>query len=201
MQPAHDDRAVQVLEEAERLKLNCQHEESIVLLEGLLARDPGNIAALEELADNELSLERYDRAITAAKQAVALDPESYMGHYILGFVLSLREDFATSYEELQVANRIKPNNPEILRCLGWVLFNTDKRVQGIVTLERALNLDQDNTLSLCDLGVCYLQVRNFKKAHTLFQRALALDPGNERARECVETVVRLSKRAGSRSAG
>ena len=196
MTPHDNDRTVRILEEAERLKLNCQHEESIKLLEELLTQDPDNIAALEELADNELSLERYDRALRAAERAVELDRESYMGHYIVGFIASLREDWVLSEQELQRANQLKSNNPEILRCLGWTLFHKEKRVQGIVTLERSLNLDPENTLSLCDLGVCYLRVRNFKKAHVLFERALRLDPGNERARECVEAVAQLSKKAG-----
>jgi len=191
MSSTYDDQAVQVLEEAERLKLNCQHEESITLLEDLLSKDPANVAALEELADNELSLEQYDRAVVAAKQAVALDAESYMGHYILGFASSLKEEWEKAHESLSIANRIRPSNPEILRCLGWVLFNMEKKVQGIVTLERALNLDPDNTLSLCDLGVCYLHTKNYKKAHLLFERALDIEPENERARECVEAVVRM----------
>jgi tetratricopeptide (TPR) repeat protein len=194
MPAPYDDRTVNVLEEAERLKLHCKHEEAISLLEELLSEDPGNIAALEELADNELSLERFDRAMKAAKQAIALDAESYMGHYILGFVLSLKEEWVLAHQELSRANEIRPNNPEILRCLGWVLFNMEKRVQGIVTLERALNLDPENTLSLCDLGVCYLHVRNYKKATTLFEHALDLEPGNSRARECVEAIARMRSR-------
>ena len=194
MSSAYDDQAVQVLEEAERLKLNCQHEESIELLEDLLSKDPANVAALEELADNELSLEKYDRAVIAAKQAVALDSESYMGHYILGFAASLKEDWKKAHEELALANRMRSSNPEILRCLGWVLFNMEKKVQGIVTLERALNLDPDNTLSLCDLGVCYLHTKNYKKAHTLFERALDIEPENERARECVKAAARMSRK-------
>lgn len=192
--PSYDDQAVSVLEEAERLKLNCQHTESLALLEGLLAKDPGNVAALEEVADNELSLEHYDRAVTAAAQAVALDQGSYMGHYILGFVASHREDWEVSLRELQVANRMKPGNAEILRCLGWALFRAGKRVQGIVTLERALNLDPDSTLTLCDLGVCYLEARNFPKAETLFARARDLDPSNDRAQECLAMVMRMQKR-------
>ncbi len=196
MSAPYDDHTLTVLEEAERLKLHCRHEEAITLLEELLSEDPGNIAALEEIADNELSLERYARAVAAAKQAVALNKESYMGHYILGFVASLNEDWEMSARELEIANGIRPNNPEILRCLGWTLFNRKKRVQGIVTLERALNLDPNNTLSLCDLGVCYLHVRNFRKAHSLFHRALDIDPGNVRAQECVETVARLCKGVG-----
>lgn len=194
---SYDDRTAKVLEEAERLKLNCQHEESIALLEELLSKDPTNIAALEEIADNELSLERYDRAVRAAAQAVALDGESYMGHYILGFVSSLRQDWEGAFRELEMANHRKPHNPEILRCLGWTLFQRGKRVQGIVTLERAVNLDPENALALCDLGVCYLHLRRFKKAQALFESALSLDPTNERARECVESVAKLSRRLRS----
>ena len=141
MSSSQYDQTMSVLEEAERLKISCKHKEAIVLLEELLSSDPGNVAALEELADNELSLERYDRAVVAAKQAIALDAKSYMGHYILGVIASLNEDWSTSHDELQLANSIRPNNPEILRCLGWVLYNSERRVQGVVTLERSLNLD------------------------------------------------------------
>jgi Tfp pilus assembly protein PilF len=191
MGSSQDDQTMSVLEEAERLKISCKHEESIVLLEGLLSSDPGNVAALEELADNELSMERYDRAVTAAKQAIALDNKSYMGHYILGVVASLNEDWPASHEELQLANSIRPNNPEILRCLGWVLYNSEKRVQGVVTLERSLNLDPENTLTLSDLGVCYFQMRNFTKARSLFEQVVNLDPENSRAKECLDMICSM----------
>ena len=164
-----------------------------MLLEGLLSNDPGNVAALEEIADNELSLERYNRAVIAAKQAVALDSKSYMGHYILGVVASLNEDWNKSYNELQIANSIRPNNPEILRCLGWVLYNSEKRVQGVVTLERSLNLDPENTLTLSDLGLCYFQMRNFTKSKTLFERVTNLDPENIRAKECLDMITGMEQ--------
>ena len=45
-----------------------------------------------------------------------------------------------------------------------------------MTLERALNLDSESPLTLCDLGVSYLQMQNFPKAKALFERALQLDP-------------------------
>lgn len=188
---AYDDRTAQVLEEAERLKVQRRHDESIALLEGLLSGDPGNVAALEEVADNELGLRRFNRAVKAAKQAVALDKESYTGHYILGFVASVNREWEKAEEHLNIANEFYPNNSEILRCLGWVLFQQGKKVQGVVTLERSLNLDPYNTFSLCDLGVCYMESNDFRKAHALFDRALDIDPTNERAQECVEMVIRL----------
>ena len=59
----HNDSAsiseiLERLEEAEQLKLIGRHEEALTILELLLVEDPENIAALEEIADNELSMVR-----------------------------------------------------------------------------------------------------------------------------------------------
>ncbi|MFH1670400.1 MAG: hypothetical protein ABIA92_02335 [Patescibacteria group bacterium] len=195
MSSNHDSTAnvLDRLEKAEQLKMMCKHKEALEILEELLIEDPQNISALEEVADNELSLEHFNRASKAAKRAIALDKDSYTGYYILGFLHSRKEEWPEALKELQKANMLKPNNPEILRCLGWALFNGGQRTQGIVTLERSLNLDCENPLTLCDLGVIHLQVHNFVKAKALFLRTLDLDPTNDRAKECVEAVERLEK--------
>lgn len=182
---------IERLERAEQLKLTGQYEDALCILERLLVEDPENVSALEEVADNELSIEQFSRAETAAARAVSLDNKSYTGHYILGFLLSQKEGWKKAQEHLQLANRLKPNNPEILRCLGWVLFNCGERAQGIVTLERSLNLECENPLTLCDLGMAYLQARNISKAKALFMRSLELDPDNQRVQECVAVVERL----------
>ena len=182
---------IERLEAAEQLKLAGEYQQALIILEQLLVEDPENVSALEEVADNELSLEHFPRAEAAASQAINLDPKSYTGHYILGFLRSQAEEWERALMHLQEANKLKPNNAEILRCLGWTLFNSSKRAQGIVTLERSLNLESANPLTLCDLGVAYLQTHNVFKAKSLFQRTLDLDPENERARECVQAVERL----------
>lgn len=189
--PASD--TLERLEQAEQLKLMGEHKDALVILEQLMIEDPENVSALEEIADNELSLNQNERARTAAQQCIRLDPESYTGFYILGFLSSQEERWDEALTYLKRANKLKSNNAEILRCLGWALFHSDQRMQGVVTLERALNLDQNNPLTLCDLGVAYLQVKNFHKAKILFSRTLDLDPYNERAKECVQAVERLEK--------
>lgn len=189
-----DDIVGHLLQQAEQLKMNAQHEEAIILLEELLARDPDNVRALEEIADNELSLERYDRAERAARRVLSLDSESFDAFYILGFIASHREDWRASIDALKTANHLEPNNPEILRCLGWSLFSSDQIVQGMVTLERALNLEPENPLILCDLGVAYLKTKEFEKAKALLKRALDLDPQNIRARECLDMADRIERR-------
>lgn len=181
------------LERAEELKMKGKHSEALDILEELLLEDPENVSALEEIADNELSLERFVRANAAAKRAVALDDESYTGHYILGFIHSHAGEWMPAMMALQKANRFKANNPEILRCLGWALFCGGERAQGIVTLERSLNLDRENVLTLCDLGIAYLQVKSTPKAKALFEEAVVLEPGNPRAKECLDAVMRMER--------
>ena len=181
------------LERAEQLKLDGKYRDALGILEELLLEDPENVSALEEVADNELSLGEFRRAETAANQAVMLDTGSYTGHYILGFLRSRTEQWAEAVAHLRKANQCKSNNAEILRCLGWALFHAGQRAQGIVTLERALNLDQDSALTLCDLGVAYLEVQNFLKSRALLERALQLEPDNVRAKECMTAVERLTK--------
>lgn len=193
MQDCSSSDTLDRLEQAEQLKLQGQYRDALAMLEELLVEDPTNVSALEEVADNELNLNNYARARKAAEQALALDSESYTSSYILGFISCREEQWETALNFLQTANRQKPNNPEILRCLGWTLFMSGKRPQGIVTLERSLNLDASNPLTLCDLGVTYVHVKNFAKARSLFMRALELDPANERAKECVQVVERMER--------
>jgi len=181
----YPDHIMQLLKQAEDFKFDGKHSDAISIAEQILFEDPKNVAALEEISDNYLSLDKYKESERAAKQALKLEINSYTAYYILGFIKSHFREWTKAQEFLAKANEIHPNNSEILRCLGWALYSGDDQVQGLVTLERALNLDPENSLILCDLGVCYMQSKNFDKALSLFYKTLELDPENQRAKECV----------------
>ncbi len=186
-----DANTIDRLEQAERLKLEGKHAEAIAILEALVLEDPENVAALEEIADNELSLCNFERAEAAARRAVNISKESYTGEYIIGFLHSRSGQWKDACAHLRSANRLKSNNPEILRCLGWALFSNGEETMGMVTLERALNLEPESALTLCDLGLAHLQLKNLKKAKVLFERALDLEPNNTRAKECLDAAEKL----------
>lgn len=192
--PQHDG---DLLSRSKLLKEGGKYPEAIELLEQFLSREPDNVGALEELADAELSAGHYERADAAASRALALSATSFASHYIRGFVASHGEQWAASITAFQAANALEQNHPEILRCLGWSLFNTGKTVEGVVTLERSLNLEQDNPLTLCDLGVVCLQLEEYAKAKSLFKRALDVDPTNDRAKECLMIASRIEKHAAA----
>ena len=141
--PSYPPHVLATLEEVEMLKINGEHEKSIALAQKLLVEDPDCVGALEEIADNYVSMEQHDRAEKAANRALQLDRNSYTAYYILGFLASNQQKWEVALEFLKRANVLHPNNAEILRCLGWCTFNSNKRAQGIVILERALNLDPE----------------------------------------------------------
>lgn len=188
MSKAKDDNypphIAEALNNIEELKLSGEHEKSIIEAQRLLFDDPNCVEALEEIADNYVSLDNYSKAEKACYHALKLNADSYTAKYILGFIHSQKQEWPKAISYLKSSNTIHGNNPEILRCLGWALFNDNKRTQGVVILERALNLDPENALTLCDLGICYMQMKNFDKAIELLKKAHKLDPANKRIREC-----------------
>lgn len=175
-----------LIAEADRLKLEGRHEDAIRLCEKMLLSDLECVEAYEEIGDNYLSLKEYERAERALKRAVSLDQQSANANYLLGFTYSALGDWQRSVEFLETADKVQSNHPEILRCLGWSLFHYGQKKKGIIVLERALTLAWDDCLILCDLGVCYLNDKNFDRSIDLFQRVLGLEPQNEKARECLK---------------
>lgn len=192
--PAH---VIEALENIESLKLEGNHEESIKEAQKLLCEDPNCVPALEELADNYVSIDQFESAKKAAKHALKLEPKSYTSYYILGFIESNLQNWSKSIDHLKKANELHANNSEILRCLGWVNFNIGKKSLGIVILERALNLDPENSLTLCDLGICYLQVKKFNKSVELLKKAMEIDPENKRIQDCYKAAKGFSEQYSS----
>ena len=189
----NSDASAEAFKRALEHKFHGEYEEALQLLETMLLANPENIEAMEEVADNELSLGRYERASRAASEVLSLDSKSCNAHYILGFIASHEERWVDSIRSLSTANHLEPNDPEILRCLGWSLFSSGDMVEGLVTLERALNLEPDNPLTLCDLGVVHLRLKTYPKALALLERAREIDPENERVQECLEMARRIAE--------
>ena len=105
----------------------------------------------------------------------------------------MEEEWHTSVEELTKADEISPNHPEILRCLGWAVYNANRRTQGISLLERSRNLSPFDPNILCDLGVCYMNSLQHQEAEEVFKAALKIDPNSEQARECLKVLEAMKK--------
>ncbi len=187
------ERIVSQLAKSEEYKIEGEHEKALQIARKILMKDPSCIPAAEEVLDNLVSLQEFEESEKIASFILAREKDSYIAHYALGFILLTSGDNAAALPYLQKANLLNDNNPEILRCLGWAIFNVESKLKGLVTLERALNLRPDDPLILCDLGVCLLHEHVFEKAIYLFEQALALEPENERAKDCLNAAIELEE--------
>jgi len=183
----------QVIQMADELKRQGRHQEAIGLCQKILMDDLDCTEAYEEIGDNYLSLKEYPKAMKALQRAVAVNPQSANGHYLIGFLHSAVGNYHKSILHLNEADEIQPNHPEILRCLGWSVFHGSSRKKGIVLLDRALQMSPYDTLVMCDLAVCYLNDRQFNNAIGLLKKALHLEPDNPKAQECLETAMFFKK--------
>lgn len=68
------------------------------------------------------------------------------------------------------------------------MYHNGQKIRGIVILERSLQLAPRDPLILNDLGVCYLNNKDFEKASDLFKKTLTIEPNNEKAKECLNAV-------------
>jgi tetratricopeptide (TPR) repeat protein len=177
-----------LLSESDRLKMAGEHLEAIRICEKVLSQDLDSQQAYEEIGDNFLSMREYEKAERALIQALRLNPGSANAHYLIGFAHSALGKWEDSIGHLETADRIQPNHPEILRCLGWSIFHSGEKKQGLVILERSLNLSPRDPLILSDLGICYLNDKDFDKANDLFRKVLEIEPDNEKVKECLYAV-------------
>lgn len=178
-----------LIEEADKKKLNGQHNEAIQICESILLQDLEVVEAYEEIGDNYLSMRKFDKAMKALNRAINLDPTSPNAHYLLGFTHSAMSNWSISVDHLETADYLQPNHPEILRCLGWSVFHAGNRKKGLILLERSLTLSPDDPLILCDLAICYLNDKNFDRSIELLREALMIDPDNEKTKECLKTAL------------
>ncbi len=69
-------------------------------------------------ADAYLSLGLLDQATVAARMGLALQPDSSIGHYVLGHVLSSRGSFQEAVDEFRMTVYLDPGNTECHYDMG-----------------------------------------------------------------------------------
>jgi adenylate cyclase len=82
-----------------------------------------------------------DRALSAARRAVQLDPASAIAHYTLANVYFFKNDLELFFSEADKALALNPNNTEIVAALGLRITYTKQRKRGIALIKKAIALN------------------------------------------------------------
>ena len=134
-----------------------------------------------ELATTLVAHHAYDTAIPLLRQAIAHEPRSASLRRSLGVVLRDRGLYAQARDELMLALRLGPQDPETLSALGMLQDLTGDSLSAERWHRQALARDTDRAEFCNNLGFSlYLQGGRDDEAVRLFEDALHRDPAATR---------------------
>ncbi len=174
------------------------------LLEEAVARDPQFLLAwcLLSRVHGDIYFEGYDHtasrndlANAAVQTALRLDPDAGEAHLALAeYYYHGSRGYESARSELGIARRTLPNNAEVFEYTGYVDRRDGRWEEATHDLERALELDPRNFLTLQQLAVTYSWQRRYADQARALDRALTIVPGDPVTR-VVRAGVALDWRA------
>jgi TolB-like protein/Flp pilus assembly protein TadD len=118
-----------------------------------------------------------EKARTLANRALALEPDLPEVHLALGFSHYYGEqNFDAALHEFEIAQSGLPNEMEAYLALGAIKRRQGKWAASTADLEKAAELSPQDSWPLQNLVFNYEMLRDFDKANSTVERALAINP-------------------------
>jgi TolB-like protein/Tfp pilus assembly protein PilF len=125
-----------------------------------------------------------EEARSAAKHALALQPDFPEGHLALGYFHYWgQRDYPAALSEFAIARSSLPNNADVIAAIGYVHRRQGVASRGIPELLQACVLDPRNSLLPREIANSYTALRNYAEADASYARSLAIFPGDMEAQE------------------
>jgi adenylate cyclase len=120
-----------------------------------------------------------DKALEAARRAVALDNGSSFAHWALSGAFMWSNQHEQSISETRMAVELNPSNVPAWLALGNRLDIVGEHEEGIVLLEKSLQLnphDPHNHIYYAQLGRAYINARKYEIALRHLRESIRLKP-------------------------
>jgi TolB-like protein/Tfp pilus assembly protein PilF/predicted Ser/Thr protein kinase len=181
--------------------------QAVDLLNAAVARDPAFFQAYSQLASahGNLYFLGYDHsparlalAEAAIHAAFRLRPDAGEAH--LAQAESLYQgklDYQGALAELEIASQSLPNDPKVFELKGYIQRRQGKQEEALRNLERAVELDPRNALTLQQMALSYELVRRYPEAKLVWDRVLAIEP-NDMESKIARALVEFNWKADTR---
>lgn len=118
----------------------------------------------------------YEKAVTALKQAIALDPTFALAFGQLADAYDRLGRHAEAVEACKVALTIDPNDAAAYSRLGSAYRHQNKLPEAIEAYKKAVSLDPNDRYAYMFLGFIYLETNRDAEAVEAYKKAVELDP-------------------------
>ncbi len=135
----------------------------------------------ESLGELLMRRNALSEAVVVLKQAIANDPYSWIGHYLLGLAYARQREWISAYDEFVASVEMDPNEPNGWQMCGEVLLSLERFDEAERYLRKSLELNPHLTDAIANVGYLYLHRGDSETASECFERALSLEPRNAKA--------------------
>lgn len=137
--------------------------------------------------------ESWERARSAALNAVQIDYSLAEAHTSLGFVdLHYRRDWGSAEREFCTAILLNPGYAPARQWYGWLLAATGHQEMAITAVRQAIRMDPLSPNANADLALTLYFSRQYEEAIKQCEKTLALQPGFYRAHQ-LSGIAHLQK--------
>jgi TolB-like protein/class 3 adenylate cyclase/Flp pilus assembly protein TadD len=176
----------------DQIRAKEQLPEAMNLLDQAVAADPGftlawcllsQLHGVIYLQGHDHTPARLDLANASVQTALRLQPgagEPHLAlamHYYRGF-----RDYDHARSELAIARKTLPNNAEVFFYTGVLGYRIGQWKEATRNLERAIELDPRNVMMIQQLALCYQQQHRYNEEARMWERSLAIVPGDSSSR-------------------
>lgn len=186
---------------------NLNWKDNITFYKWTLKFEPKSIKVHLNLANEYFALDRFDLALAQYQLARDLlsqvSAARYQGkpdlekklieaitivHYNLGVLSAQNKDFQNAEYEYKEALKLDRNFHLARNNLAALFAKTGRSQEALKELDALLANDPNNVEAYYNLGVIYANSAKVKLARDAWQKALRLDPANEKIRKSLEVL-------------
>jgi tetratricopeptide (TPR) repeat protein len=162
---------------ARLLRLNNQDDQAEQVLRGMLAKDPQNKGAAEQLSQLFLDHNNPQAAISLLESFVQRAPSAEL-YDRLGDAYQQIQQPGKSEEAYRQAVAMEPDQAEHLRHLAQSLYEHGRYPEALAEYQHLVDLEPDSANNHLRISEIYRRLRQFDKAEEQILQAKKLAPGN-----------------------
>lgn len=156
--------------------LEGKFDEAVVLFEQALGGSSENAFIHHQLAEAYLRLQKEDRAETAAKKAVELDPNNIEYRTTLAAILTSLKRYEEAKIHYGKIQELDGSNEKAVLLLGILEVESGQVDKGLATLSKAIERNNENALAYFYRAKVYLEMDEIKKAKADLDKCLGVRP-------------------------
>lgn len=123
---------------------------------------------------------KADQALTFYQKTISLDRRNVQAYAASGLLLFHAQQFSEAKKAIDHAIQLSPETYSSYYYLGKILKESHDYPGAVEAFEKALRDNEFKQKSLIERGTCYVAAKNNEKAILEFERAIKLDPSNEK---------------------